>query len=104
MPADRFAARHPKVSSVAATLLRGWCTLAFVIVGSLGGVSMAIAMFISTGMLQPGEPMYVGVSTPALGQALGQAVACLGIAAALAYARHAITPARHRQAGDRTRL
>lgn len=99
-PAAPFPARHPGVLGVAARLLRGCCTLAFVLVGSLGGVSMAITIFIATGMLQPGEPMYVGVSTPTLGQALWQAVACLGIAAALAYARHTLTAVVQRDVRD----
>lgn len=99
-PAAPLSARHPGVPRVAARLLRGCCTLAFVLVGSLGGVSLAIAIFIATGMLRPGEPMYVGVSTPTLAQALWQAVACLGIAAALAYTRHMLTAVVQRDVRD----
>ncbi len=69
-------------------LSRILCTMAILVVGPLTGVLVAIAIFIATGMLVPGEPMYVGTSTPTLGKVLLLAVVGAIITAGLAYLRH----------------
>ena len=69
-------------------IARVLCTLAILIVGSFTGIFVAIAVFILTGTLRTGEPLYVGSSTPPLVDALLLTCAGVALMAALAYARH----------------
>jgi hypothetical protein len=78
-------------------LVRALCTLAIFVAGSLAVFSMAIASFIATGMLSTGEPMYVGTSTPTLGQAILHAALCAIVTAGLAYVRGKSTRAEKRR-------
>ena len=73
---------------MASRTLRLLCTAAILVVGPFAGVLVAIAIFIGIGLLVPGEPMYVGSSTPSLERALMLALAALATTVTLVYARH----------------
>ncbi len=64
------------------------CTVALLVSGPVAGFTVAIALFILSGTLVPGEPMYVGSTTPPLSTALQDTGISLAVIAGLAYARH----------------
>ena len=69
-------------------MARFLCTVAILIIGPLAGIAVAVVAFILSGTLSPGEPMYVGSSTPSLSTAAQIAACALALTAVLAYARH----------------
>ena len=70
----------------ALSIARLLCAAAILIIGPVAGISIAIVIFILAGTLVPGEPMYVGSSTPSLLEDLRQAAINVGITSAFAYA------------------
>ena len=72
---------------MASRTIRLFCTAAILFLGPLAGVLVAVALFIATGVLLPGEPMYVGSSTPSLDRVLVLALLALVATTSLIYAR-----------------
>jgi len=71
--------------------LRFLCTMAILIIGAYTVTALGVAFFIVTGTLTPGDPMWIDVATPALGETL--VFVCFGaaITACLAFARHKLS-------------
>lgn len=69
------------------TLIRAFCTLLLLIAGTYAIIGVTIAGYILSGVLVPGEEMYLDASTPSFSNALGFAVVCAAMTAGLAWAR-----------------
>jgi len=72
-------------------IARVLCTGIILIMGSLTGMMFAIAIFIVTGVLTPGGPMYVGSSTPPLESVLQDAGIGFAVTAIFVYARQKLS-------------
>ncbi len=70
------------------SLARLICTIAFVVVGIAALQGLAIAVFILTGTLVPGERMFGDGVTPSLGNSLAFFATTAVLAACLAATRH----------------
>ncbi len=67
------------------------CTLAILIVGTYTVIAYAIAFFIVTGKLEPGEEMYVDILTPAIASTLLFILVGTALTAGLGFARHKLS-------------
>ena len=81
-------------------IARVLCTGIILIMGSLTGMMFAIAIFIVTGVLTPGGPMYVGSSTPTLESVLQDGGIGFIVTAIFIYARHRLSPQNELRIAD----
>ena len=75
---------------------RFFCSTAVVIVGIYTAIALAVAVFIATGKLVPGEIMFYDSNTPTLWQTLLFVGAGSVATAGLALARHKLSAPRPR--------
>ena len=75
-------------------VFRAFCTTAIVVAGTNTVFSLAVACFIVTGTLQPGEPMSTDGATPTLGSTLLIAAVSAAIIAAVAPIRQKLARAK----------